>query len=91
MEALKITSTLFFILGLGLPKYFKNRACLLFASAALAVVSFYIGLGHEVLSFIVDRKIKVFSTGFVCFNLTALFTGSWISCMVCEFLMDFGR
>ncbi|AHL28917.1 hypothetical protein EHEL_040075 [Encephalitozoon hellem ATCC 50504] len=89
MDVLKVTSTYLFILGLGVPKHFKNKALMLFTSTLMAVAFFYIGFGYEILNFIVNGNIRILSVGFVCFNLTAFFAGVWISCMVHEVVMSF--
>lgn len=89
METLKICATVLLIVGLGIPRRVRNKAPLLFVSAVLSVVLFYIGLGREFLNLIVDGSVKVFSIGFVCFNLMALFFGCWIACMAHELLDAF--
>ncbi|AHL30086.1 uncharacterized protein Eint_040085 [Encephalitozoon intestinalis ATCC 50506] len=84
MEVLKITSTCLFVVGLGVPKYFRNKALVLFVSTFMAVALFYIGFGKEILNFIINRNIGVLSIGFACFNLAALFMGCWLSCIIHE-------
>ncbi|CCI73922.1 ECU04_0155 [Encephalitozoon cuniculi GB-M1] len=89
MEVLKDTSTCLFVTGLDVPKYFKNKALVLFASTFMVVFFFYIGFGYEALSIILTRNLQVFGVGFVCFNLAAFFAGAWVSCIVHEVAMAF--
>lgn len=88
MEVLKISSVIFFIIGLRSPKYFKNKQPLLFVSVIMAVLLFYIGLGWEMLSFIINGRIKIFSIGFFCFNLAAFFMGVWLTSMFHELVVE---
>lgn len=86
MTVLRITSTCLFVAGIVAPARLKHRSWVLLASALLAVSLFYIGLGDSALHVAVSGNIRVLSTGFGCFNLSAFFAGCWLSCMGHEVL-----
>ena len=86
MTVLRIASTCFFVAGVVASGRIRHKAPALLVSALLALSLFYAGLGHSALDLAVCGSVRVLSTGFACFNLSAFFAGCWLSCMGHEVL-----